>query len=218
MHYVTLKPDQKFTVGKIVCVGRNYVKHIEEMVAERTKEPVLFLKPPTALANNPEQIELPSFSNEIHHEVELALLVGRTAKKADAADWRQYIAGVGLALDLTARDVQARAKEKGLPWAVAKGFDQSCPVTDFVPLDDAGDIHKKELILTVNEEKRQHGNTAHMIFTAGILLAYISSVFTLEAGDLILTGTPAGVGQLRPGDRVQAELRGIAGLDFRITG
>ena len=188
------------------------------MAAERTKEPVLFLKPSTALTNNPEQIELPSFSNDVHHEVELALLVGRTARKADAGDWRQYIAGIGLALDLTARDVQAKAKEKGLPWAVAKGFDQSCPVTDFVPLEEAGDIHKKELILSVNEEKRQHGNTMNMIFTAGVLLAYISSVFTLERGDLILTGTPAGVGQLKPGDRVQAELRGITGLDFRIRG
>ncbi len=216
MAKINLKPGREFSVGKIVAVGQNYQDHITEMKSERPESPVLFLKPATSILNPGQQIILPDYSNDVHHELELALLVGQTARSISADNWADYIAGVGIALDLTLRDLQGAAKKKGLPWSVAKGFDGACPLSDFVPLDEAGDIQNLQMELQVNDQVRQKGSTSQMIFTIPELLSHISKIFTLEPGDIVLTGTPAGVSALNHGDRINASISGVGQISFTV--
>jgi acylpyruvate hydrolase len=136
MSTIILKPDISYRVGKIVCVGQNYPLHVEEMKSKRTADPLLFLKPSTSILREGKKIRLPDYSKEIHHETELALLVGKKAKKISRKDWKYYIKGAGIALDLTLRDWQREAKKNGHPWSVCKGFDSSCPISTFVPIKD----------------------------------------------------------------------------------
>jgi 5-carboxymethyl-2-hydroxymuconate isomerase len=218
MATVFLDPGNPFSVSKIVCVGRNYARHIAEMSSERMEEPVLFLKPPTAILNIGLPIVLPSYSSDVHHEVELALLISRKTRRIKKEDWHLHVAGIGVALDLTLRDYQLKAKEKGLPWSVSKGFDGSCPISTFYPLDHIEDIQNLNLKLSVNGQIRQDASTANMLFPVSELIAYISRIFTLEQGDLVLTGTPEGVGPLKPGDSVVAELAEIAHIQFDVIG
>ena len=217
MSRVNLWPDQLFNVGKIVCVGQNYRLHIEEMQSKVSKEPILFLKPSTALLKEGENIILPALSKEIHYETELALLVGRKMKDISRAEWRNYIIGAGIALDLTMRDWQKKAKLKGHPWAIAKGFDGSCPISSFINLDRDQNIQSLQIQLYLNGELRQDGNTSEMIHPVDELLAYISKIFTLEKGDIVLTGTPAGVGQIKSGDRLRAVISGIGSMEFTVS-
>jgi len=216
MSTIILDSDKKFTVSKIVCIGRNYTTHISEMSAQRTKEPVLFLKPPSALlcAGNP--IILPAYSSDVHYEVELALLVSQRASSINRNEWRSFIGGIGVAIDLTLRDLQQHAKEKGLPWSISKGFDGSCPISSFVTLQENTDLHKLVLKLEVNGKTRQHASTGEMIFKVDELISYISRIFTLEQGDLILTGTPEGVGPLLNGDRIKAEIENVVSVEFQV--
>jgi 5-carboxymethyl-2-hydroxymuconate isomerase len=217
MKTIILRPRKEFRVGKIVCIGRNYDKHISEMSAERTSDPVLFLKPSTAILNEGNNITLPTFSNEVHHEIELALLIDKEAKSIKSENWRKYIAGAGIALDLTLRDHQSVAKKKGLPWCVSKGFDGACPISSFVSIDDIRNINKLKIELFVNDEIRQSGNTNQMIFPPGKLLEYITSIFTLEPGDIILTGTPSGVGPLKTGDQLKGVIENIGEIEFAVN-
>jgi 2-keto-4-pentenoate hydratase/2-oxohepta-3-ene-1,7-dioic acid hydratase in catechol pathway len=217
MAKVILKPNKEFRVGKFVCVGQNYDKHIAEMSAERTSDPVLFLKPSTSVVNEGSPIKLPPFSNEVHHEIELALLVSKKAKSIKSDDWKNYIAGVGIALDLTMRDHQAVAKTKGLPWSVSKGFDGACPIGTFIPLNAVNNIEELKILLYVNGEIRQEGNTNQMIFSPEKLFEYISSIFTLEPGDIILTGTPSGVGPLQSGDEIKGIIENIGEINFKVS-
>ena len=217
MAIVILKPNTEFSVGKIVCVGRNYAEHISEMSAEKPSDPVLFLKPSTAILNEGQQIKIPSFSHEVHHEIELALLISREAKSIKANNWNNYVGGSGIALDLTLRDHQAIAKKKGLPWSVSKGFDGACPIGSFVSLDLVNNIEELKIELYVNDELRQEGNTNQMIFSPGILLEYISSIFTLEAGDIILTGTPSGVGAIQTGDEIRGVIENLGEIFFTVV-
>ena len=217
MSQVILKPDSAFDVGKIVCVGQNYIKHITEMKSKKTKDPVLFLKPSTSILNEGNPIVLPSISNEIHHEVELALLVGKTAKNISANNWESFIVGAGIALDLTLRDLQKTARENGLPWSVAKGFDGACPISIFTSLDQIKDIQNLQIELYVNKKLRQKSSTKNMIFYIGILLEYISKIFTLEPGDVILTGTPEGVAAISSGDELYAKISEIGEMQFNVT-
>jgi 5-carboxymethyl-2-hydroxymuconate isomerase len=216
MHEVTLIPAKRFSVGKIVCVGKNYDAHIKEMRSDRPETPVLFLKPSTAILNEDTAIYLPTYSNDVHHEIELALLVTKTARSISVSDWRKYIGGAGIALDLTLRDHQRIAKEKGLPWSVSKGFDGSCPVSHFTPIDKIPDLQNLEIELKVNGELRQKGSTTEMIFKIDELVSHISGIFTLEPGDLILTGTPAGVSKLNHGDRLEARIENIGSSVFNV--
>ncbi|KON28444.1 hypothetical protein AC481_01720 [miscellaneous Crenarchaeota group archaeon SMTZ-80] len=216
MSNVLLRPDTEFKVGKIVCVGLNYAKHIGEMKAERTREPILFLKPSTSLLKEGYAIILPSFSNQVHHEIELALLVGKAAKGISKTDWRDYIIGAGIALDLTLRDIQDVAKSKGYPWSVCKGFDGACPISSFVPLNQISDIQNLHLELQVNNTIKQQGSTKNMIFPVDHLFSYISKIFTLEVGDILLTGTPAGVGQIKHGDHIKAKISEIGEIEFMV--
>jgi 2-keto-4-pentenoate hydratase/2-oxohepta-3-ene-1,7-dioic acid hydratase in catechol pathway len=197
-------------VPKIVCVGRNYREHAAEMKAEVPAVPVLFLKPSTAIIHSGENIVIPAFSKDMHHEVELVIAIGTGARNLSPVDAPGVIAGYGVGLDMTLRDVQAVAKQKGLPWAVAKGFDTSAPVSEFIPASSAGPDPAFGIECVVNGAVRQKTSTSAMIFDIARLVSYISTIFTLEPGDLIFTGTPEGVGPVRPGDTIEAKLDGFA--------
>jgi 2-keto-4-pentenoate hydratase/2-oxohepta-3-ene-1,7-dioic acid hydratase in catechol pathway len=205
------------SVPKIVCVGRNYREHAAEMKAEVPANPVLFLKPPTAIVHSGEHIVIPAFSHEMHHEVELVVAIGEGGKSIPAADAWRAVAGYAVGLDMTLRDVQAVAKQKSLPWAVSKGFDTSAPVSDFIPASSVGPEPVFDIECSVNGTLRQTSSSAAMIFDIATLISYISTVFTLEPGDLIFTGTPEGVGPVRPGDTIEAKLLGHASTRHNVV-
>lgn len=197
--------------GKVVCIGRNYLEHIRELNNAVPETPILFIKPSTALVALDEPIRLPSGRGACHHEVELAVLVGRELRNADTESARQAVAGYGVALDLTLRDLQNELKKKGHPWETAKAFDGSCPLSPFLKPGALPDPQTTDLALRVNGECRQRGNTRQMMVGIFELIAHISTHFTLRPGDAVLTGTPAGVGPLRAGDELVLSL---AGYDF----
>jgi 5-carboxymethyl-2-hydroxymuconate isomerase len=203
--------------GKIVCLGRNYIEHAKEMKAEVPATPVLFLKPSTALIPNGGTILIPSISNDVHHEVEMVVLIGTGGTSIPAAAAMQHVGGYAIGLDMTLRDVQGEAKKKGLPWTVAKGFDTSAPVSTFVRPAAVTDPHSLDISLLVNGTVRQRSNTSSMIFRVEQMIAYISSIMTLEPGDLIYTGTPEGVGQVQPGDTLTAELQHVGSLTVSVA-
>lgn len=186
------------------------------MHAETPEAPVIFLKPPTALLHNGGEVVLPPLSKELHYEVEMVVLLGREGKNIPPHRAGAYVSGYAVGLDMTLRDVQAEAKKKGLPWTVAKGFDTSAPVSSFVEAEHIRNAHNLGLSLKVNGILRQHSNTRHMIFTIEELIAYLSSIFTMEPGDLIFTGTPEGVGQVFSGDRLEAELESVGTLQVSV--
>ncbi len=198
-------------VGKVVCIGRNYLDHIRELNNAVPETPILFMKPATALLGLAEPIRLPVGRGECHHEVELAVLVGQALRDADAPTARQAVAGYGIALDLTLRDMQNELKKKGHPWEIAKAFDGSCPLSPLLKPEALTDPQATELMLRVNGVIRQQGNTRLMMIGVFELMAYISTHFTLQPGDVVLTGTPAGVGPLRTGDQL---VLGLAAHEF----
>ncbi|BEH09111.1 MULTISPECIES: fumarylacetoacetate hydrolase family protein [Geobacter] len=213
MKTARLSPSgNEFPIGKILCIGRNYAEHIKELGNETPDAPVVFMKPATAVIGDGETIIIPSYSRECHHEAELALLIGKGGKDITPERALEHVAGYGVAIDLTLRDVQAELKKKGLPWEIAKGFDTSCPLSAFVPASRVTDPHDLRITLRVNGEMRQDGSTSLMIHRIPQILSYMSGVFSLEPGDVILTGTPAGVGPLVAGDTVEAEVVGVAAL------
>ncbi|HFZ8993175.1 TPA: fumarylacetoacetate hydrolase family protein [Citrobacter freundii] len=198
-----------YPVSKVVCVGSNYASHIKEMGSATPDEPVLFIKPETALCDLRQPLAIPADLGSVHHEVELAVLIGSTLRRATEDHVRQAIAGYGVALDLTLRDIQSNMKKAGQPWEKAKGFDNSCPLSGFIPVAEFdGDPQNTQLGLKVNGEIRQQGTTANMIHPIVPLIAYMSRFFTLKAGDVILTGTPEGVGPLHSGDELEINLNG----------
>jgi 2-keto-4-pentenoate hydratase/2-oxohepta-3-ene-1,7-dioic acid hydratase in catechol pathway len=189
--------------SKIVCVGRNYLEHARELGNDVPERPLLFLKPPSALLGEGEAIVLPPESGQVEHEGEIAVVIGRRARHVAEAEAWDYVAGVAPLNDVTARDLQ---KPDG-QWTRAKGFDTFCPLGALVPLERI-DRDKLEVLCRVNGEVRQHGRVGEMAFSIPRLVAYISGVMTLEPGDVVATGTPAGVGPLRPGDVVEVEIPG----------
>ena len=197
-----------FPVNKVVCVGNNYADHIKEMGSQVSAEPVVFIKPETALCDIRQPIALPTGLGSVHHEIELAVLIGTPLKQATPDRVANAIAGYGLALDLTLRDLQSQFRAAGQPWEKAKGFDGSCPMSGFIPVSEFGDAQQAELRLLINGELRQEGNTRDMLTPVLPLIAYMSRFFTLRAGDIILTGTPHGVGPLKAGDEICATLNG----------
>ncbi len=211
------------TVGKILCVGRNYRAHAKEMNAEVPTAPVLFLKPASAVIGSGSSVVIPDISTDMHHEVELTVLIGTWGKAIPPSRALDHVAGYGVGLDMTLRDVQAQAKKSGLPWALAKGFDTSAPVSPFVPASRVPDASKLGVRLRVNGEERQKGWTRDFIFPLAELLGYVSRYFTLEPGDILFTGTPEGVGRVSPGDRLDAFLideqeSALASLSVTIDG
>lgn len=203
--------------GKLVCLGRNYIEHAKEMKAEVPSTPVLFLKPSSALLDDGGVIRIPSISNDVHHEVEMVVLIGRGGSDIPAGRAMEHVGGYAVGLDMTLRDVQSEAKKKGLPWSVAKGFDTSAPLSAFVPPDAVPDPHTLGISLQVNGTVRQESNTRNMIFRVETMIAHISSIFTLEPGDLIFTGTPEGVGPVVPGDMLTAQLEGVGSLTVTVA-
>lgn len=193
-------------VGKLLCIGRNYEKHAAEMRSAVPGEPMIFLKPSTAIVRSGGDIVIPRRSSEVHHEVELVVVIGRGGRDIPESQALDHVAGYAVGLDMTARDIQARAKEKGHPWTVAKGFDTFAPLGDLVPASRVPDPAALTIRLTVNGSTRQEGYTGDMIFPVAHLVSYSSTIFTLEPGDLIYTGTPEGVGPVVPGDRLVASI------------
>jgi 5-carboxymethyl-2-hydroxymuconate isomerase len=218
MHQVQLKnTNETYTVGKIVCLGQNYLDHIRELGSKIPDRAVIFCKPPCSLLADGGVIEIPEYSNDCHHELELALLIGKTGKNIVEKDALSYLAGYGVALDLTLRDIQSEQKSRGLPWEIAKGFDTSCPISAFTPADKIADPNNLELRLKVNGEIRQQGNTNQMMRTVEKIIAEISTFYTLEAGDIILTGTPAGVSRITSGDHLEGDIEQIGSLQVSVA-
>lgn len=197
-----------FPVSKVVCVGSNYAEHIKEMGSAVSAEPVLFMKSETALCDLRQPVAIPKEFGAVHHEVELAVLIGTPLKQANEDRVARAIAGYGVALDLTLRDLQTKLKQAGQPWEKAKAFDGSCPISGFIPVAEFGDAQQVDLSLTINDELRQQGNTRDMITPIIPLISYISRFFTLRAGDVVLTGTPQGVGPMKSGDMLKVMLNG----------
>lgn len=207
MHTVSIQGSpEKIPVGKIVCVGRNYAEHAKEMKSDIPESPVIFLKPPTAIIANGGRVLIPPISKDVHHEVEMTVLIGEGGKNIPKDRALKHVAGYGIGLDMTLRDVQAEAKKKSLPWTLSKGFDTSAPLSEFVPASSIGDPHNLNIALSVNGSVRQQSNTRHFIFKVDHLIAFISQVILLERGDVLYTGTPEGVAQVVSGDKLEARL------------
>lgn len=188
---------------KLICIGRNYVGHIAELGNEKPENIVFFLKPDTALLRNDEDFYFPDFSNEVHYECEIVVKIDKLGKSIPVNYAKDYYSEIALGLDMTLRDVQQKAKEKGLPWTLAKGFDYSAPISEFIPLKDIGEIQNIDFSLQKNGETVQRGNTNQMIHTVDEIISYVSRFMTLKKGDLIFTGTPKGVGKINIGDTLK---------------
>jgi len=197
-------------------VGRNYADHIEELKNERPTAPVIFIKPDTALLRPGEDFYLPDFSNEIHHELEVVVKINRVGKYIDEKFAHKYYDEVALGVDFTARDLQTELKTKGLPWELAKGFNGSAPVSDFIPKNELGDLRHLDFSLSVNGEVRQKGNTSMMLYSIDYLIAFVSKYFTLKTGDLLFTGTPKGVAAVKAGDELVGKLGGSEFLRLKV--
>jgi len=197
---------------KILCVGRNYSEHAKELGNAVPENPVIFSKPDTALLKNNEAFYLPSFSDDVHHEVELVVKINKVGKKIQEKFARNYFSEIGLGIDFTARDVQSELKSKGLPWELAKAFDGSAPIGNFINIENM-DLKNIDFSLQKNGQVVQKGNTAQMIFSFEQIVSFVSQYFTLKVGDLIYTGTPAGVSQVNIGDK----LEGFIGNDLMLT-
>ncbi|BEJ12072.1 hypothetical protein CspHIS471_0205320 [Cutaneotrichosporon sp. HIS471] len=193
------------TGRKCIAIGRNYADHAKELGNAVPKEPFFFLKPTSSYIGPGETVEIPKGVN-CHHEVELGVVIGKNGRNISAADADSYIAGYTLAIDMTARNMQEAVKKKGLPWSAAKGFDTFCPVGPFIPKSKIGDTSKVGLTLSINGQVKQAGTTADMIFDVPHLISFVSGIMKLEEGDVILTGTPAGVSQVKPGDTVDVSI------------
>lgn len=206
----------RIPVGKILCLGKNYEKHAREMGGEIPADPVIFLKPRTALLGSGGTVLIPKLSHELHHEVELVVIIDRPGRDIAEDVAMDHVLGYAVGLDMTLRDVQSQAKKRGEPWAVAKGFDTSAPVSEIVLKDQVADPHQLPLRLTVNSQVRQEGSTQDMILSIPHIISYLSQIFTLEHGDCIFTGTPEGVAQVVKGDRLVAQIPELASLEVTI--
>ena len=185
---------------KIICVGRNYVEHIKELNNEAPKDPVLFLKPDTSILLKKQPFFIPEFSNEVHHEVEILVKINRIGKHIDRKFAHKYYDEIGLGIDFTARDLQSKLKEKGLPWEKAKAFDGAAVVGKFLEKNDFKNVDNINFRLEKNDKVQQKGNTSLMLWKIDTLIEYISKYFTLKIGDIIFTGTPSGVAKVNPND------------------
>jgi 2-keto-4-pentenoate hydratase/2-oxohepta-3-ene-1,7-dioic acid hydratase in catechol pathway len=202
---------------KIICIGRNYAEHIAELNNEVPDEPVIFLKPDTALLQRGMPFFHPEFTQDIHHELELVLRVSKNGRHIEEQFAHTYYDAIGLGLDLTARDLQSKLKSKGLPWELAKGFDGSAPLSPtFKPVSEFADLKNIGFRLEVNGEVRQQGNSSMMLHDFNRIISYVSRYITLKMGDLIFTGTPSGVGPIRVGDQLTGYLEGEKLLEVAV--
>jgi 2-keto-4-pentenoate hydratase/2-oxohepta-3-ene-1,7-dioic acid hydratase in catechol pathway len=193
---------------KIICIGRNYADHIKELQNERPDEPVIFMKPDTAVVQKQFPFVIPEFTSDVHHEVEILVKINKVGKYIDAKFAHKYYDEIGLGIDFTARDLQSKLKEKGLPWEKAKAFDGSAVVGDFLSKTEFADLQNINFELTNNGEVVQQGNTSLMLWKIDELVAYASQYFTLRTGDIIFTGTPKGVAAVKDGDVLEGSIEG----------
>lgn len=208
--------NQVIPIGKIVCVGRNYVEHIQELGNKIPEKPVVFLKPVSAVIYSGGTIKYPDFSQDMHHEVELVLLIGKTIKNADLKTAEDSILAYGVGLDMTLRDVQNELKKRGHPWTMAKCFDTSAVLSEFILKTDYKITLNEKIYLKANGEIRQKDPLAKMMFKPAELVQYVSSLMTIEEGDLIFTGTPKGVGKVNKGDSLEAGIDEILSLSCNV--
>ena len=200
---------------KIICIGRNYAEHAKELGNEIPENPVIFMKPDTAILKKGSDFYIPEFSDDVHYELEVVLKISKGGKYIQEDKASNYFDEIGLGIDFTARDLQSQLKAKGLPWELAKGFDGSAVVSEFYKKSDF-DMRNLSFSLMKNKEKVQDGNTSMMIFSPEKIIAFVSQYFTLKTGDLIFTGTPKGVGKVAENDILQAFLENEKVLDLRI--
>ena len=202
---------------KIIAIGRNYAEHAKELNNPvPTTTPVIFMKPDTALVKGNKPFYHPEFSEDIHHEIEIVLKISKEGKHISEKFANIYFDEIGLGVDFTARDIQQRHKEKGLPWELAKAFDGSAPVSDFLPKTNFADLYSLNFRLDINQQTRQQGNTKDLLFSFERIIAFVSGFITLKKGDLIFTGTPQGVGKVNIGDRLEGYLENVKMLDFYV--
>ena len=203
-------------IGKLVCLARTYKKHAEERNSNIPKEPILFLKPASSVIFNGESIVIPKISKSVHHEVELGVVIGKKCKNITKKEALDYIFGYLIGLDITARDIQAKAKGGGLPWSIAKGFDTFSPISNVILKKEISNPNNLKFSLKLNGKLKQESNTKFLIFSIEEIIEYISSIMTLEKGDLIMTGTPEGVGEILKGDIIEAELKNYCFLKVEV--
>ncbi len=201
---------------KILCIGRNYLDHAKELLSEVPNEPVIFSKPDSAILKGNKPFYIPSFANEFHYEVEVLIKIARVGKNITTNFANRYYDEIGLGIDFTARDLQNTLISKGLPWEKCKAFDGSAVISDFIAKEQFSNIHDLPFHLNVNGERRQTGNTKDMLFSIDEIVAHASQFFTLKIGDIIFTGTPAGVGKININDRLEGYLADCKMLDFLI--
>ncbi len=188
---------------KLICIGRNYTKHIEELQNERPTEPVVFIKPDTAILLKKQPFFIPDFSNDVHHEIEVLVKINRVGKHIDKKFAHKYYDQIGLGIDFTARDLQQKLKEKGLPWEKAKSFDGAAVIGNWIDKSEIEDVNTINFSLKKNETTVQSGNTSHMLYKIDEIIEYVSKYFTLKIGDIIFTGTPEGVGKVVANDELK---------------
>ena len=201
---------------KIICVGRNYAEHIEELNNERPDAPVIFMKPETAVPRPVEDFYYPDFSEDVHHEVEIVIKITKVGKNIEEKFAHTYYDEIGIGIDFTARDLQAKLKGKGLPWELAKAFNGSAPVSEFVPKTQFADVQNIAFSLDVNGETRQQGNTNMMLYSIDYLISFVSKYFLLKKGDLLFTGTPKGVAAVNIGDTLKLSIEGKEMLQVNV--
>ena len=205
------------TPMRIFCIGRNYVEHIQELNNEKPDDPVIFTKPDTALIRNNGPFYYPDFSKDIHHEVELVLRISKEGKNIEEKFAHKYYDSIGVGIDFTARDLQTKAKEKGLPWDIAKGFNGSAPLSEkFIPVSDFKNLKDINFSLQIDGKLKQQGNTSLMLFNFDFIISYLSKFFTLRTGDYIFTGTPKGVGAVTVGNVLSAYIENEKLLEFEV--
>ena len=211
----TTKTDTLKTM-KIFAIGQNYIEHNKELNSKNPTEPVVFMKPDTALLRNNKPFYVPDFSQELHYETELIVKINRIGKNIAPRFASRYYSEIGLGVDFTARDLQRKLKAEGKPWEISKAFDNSAVIGNFLPVETLGNVQDIRFRLDLNEKTVQNGHSAEMIFPIDELIAYVSRFFTLKIGDILFTGTPAGVGTVKPEDKLQGYIFDQKMFDFYI--
>jgi len=201
---------------KIFAIGQNYIEHNKELNSKNPTEPVVFMKPDTALLKNNKPFYIPDFTQELHYETELIVKINRLGKNIDASFSNRYYAEIGLGVDFTARDLQRKLKAEGKPWEISKAFDNSAVIGNFLPVSELGDVQNIQFRMDLNGKTVQNGNSSDMIFQINELVSYVSRFFTVKIGDLLFTGTPVGVGKVAIGDRLEGFIFDKKMFDFYI--
>lgn len=209
--------SKTYTIGKIVCVGKNYLEHAKELGDAVPEKPVIFMKPASSIIISGEKIIYPEFTKSLHYETELVLLIGKTGKNISKSNALDYIDGYTVGLDMTLRDIQSGLKKNGHPWEISKCFDTSTVLAHFIPKGKISNANNLSIKLWVNEELRQNDNTSNMMYNVESIVEYLSGYFSLEKGDIIFTGTPAGVGEVKKGDKLKAEIEDLPTLVTEIS-